>query len=187
LNMKNQEHLSGDLNNASTNEEFTHLLLTNRKRIYGFILSLGHNFSDADDLFQEIALVMCRKFGEFDVGKSFSAWAIGIARHRIIKFRQKQHKSKIMFSHKAFEIAMNRSNKMLHNIEDRSKALENCLSKLSEIDRGLIKMRYENGLKIKEIAGIIARPVQGLYKVFARIHTSLHLCISRTMSQREAV
>ena len=185
--MENKDYSSGDFINASTNEEFTRLLLANRKRIYGFILSLGHNFSDADDLFQEIALVMCRKFGEFDASKSFSAWGIGIARHRIIKFRQKQHKSKIMFSHEAFEIAMNSSDRMLHSIEDRSKALENCLSKLSRVDRSFVKMRYEQGLKIKDIAELVERPVQGLYKVYARIHASLRQCVSRTLSQWEAV
>jgi RNA polymerase sigma-70 factor (ECF subfamily) len=166
-------------------EQFVLQLIENQRRIYGFILSAVHNFSDADDIFQETVLVMCRRSEEFRAGSSLSAWAVGIAKNKIIQFRAEQHKSRIMFSDRTFERVISRSNSMIDQIEDRVKALRNCLARLSERDKELVRMRYEMGMKIKNIAEKVGRPVQGLYQAFGRIHNALRVCVDRALSKLE--
>jgi len=180
--MVKENQTSKGNNNISTYEHFTRLLLANQRRLYGFILSLVPNLTDADDIFQDTVLVMCRKFEGLRLKSSFLAWGLSIARHKIIKFREKQNRSLILFTDEAFKIIMDRSDSILSNMDQRVKALENCLTKLVEPDRELIKMRYEEGLAIKDIAIEIGRPVQGMYKVFTRLHNALRLCIRKTMS-----
>ena len=58
-------------NDLSPNEQLVGLLLRHHRRIYGFILALVPNLSDADDLMQETAFVMCRRFHEFQAGLQF--------------------------------------------------------------------------------------------------------------------
>jgi len=172
-------------NSIKTHEQFTRLLLANQRRIYGFILSLVPNLTDADDIFQDTILVMCRNFKDLKSRSSFLAWGLSIAQYKIIKFRAKKNRSRVLFTDKTFEIIMERSDSILGNMDQRVRAIENCLNKLVERDRYLIKMRYEEGLTIKDIAMKVSRSVQGMYKVFTRIHNTLRLCIRHTISMWE--
>jgi RNA polymerase sigma-70 factor (ECF subfamily) len=67
------------------------------------------------------------------------------------------------------------------------KALEHCLAKLKESDRRLIQMQYEQNITIKELASIVERPVQGLYKAMGRIHNALLECIRRVLAREKAI
>ncbi len=169
-----------------TDDEFTYLLLTHQRRLYGFILSLVPNFSDADDIFQDTVLVMSHNFHDLSDKNNFLYWGFGIARHKIIKFRQKATKSPIHFSGDAFDAIVGESVQTLDHLDERTSALEKCMSKLTGSDKALLKMRYEKGLKINRIAEKVNRPVQGMYKVFVRIHLGLRECVKRTLSMGDA-
>jgi RNA polymerase sigma-70 factor (ECF subfamily) len=58
-----------------TNDEhdFGRLFVRYQSRIYGFIRSLVVHRDDAEDLLQETASVLWRKFGEFRPGSDFLA------------------------------------------------------------------------------------------------------------------
>lgn len=183
--MSDEEVLSNNKLDGSVNEQFASLLLAHEKHIYGFILALVPNLSDADDILQDTVLTMCRKFDQFSVDRSFLAWSIGIARHIIINFRRKQRRRRAILDNQALEILSSRYVRILTSLTDRAKALESCLTKLSEKDSRLIMMRYERGNNIKNIAKEIGRPVQGLYKTFARIHNVLRICVIRTLAAWE--
>jgi RNA polymerase sigma-70 factor (ECF subfamily) len=168
---------------SSPNEQLVGLLLKHHRRIYGFILTLVPNLSDADDIMQETAFVMCRRFGEFEPGTNFIAWAIAISRNQVISFRKKQHShSKMKFAEDVLEELTSLAAEKIGTIDKRVYALEECLNKLQENDRKLIGKRYEKGIKLRQIAQEIGRPEQGLYKSMARIHNVLRLCVERTLS-----
>ena len=167
----------------SPNEQLVGLLLKHHRRIYGFILALVPNLSDADDIMQETAFVMCRRFGEFEPGTNFIAWAIAIARNQVISFRKKQRShSKMKFAEDVLDELTALTTEKIGSIDKRVYALEECLNKLQENDRKLIEKRYEKGIKLCQIAQEIGRPEQGLYKSMARIHNALRLCVERTLS-----
>ena len=71
-------------NHLELGEQFTRLLLENRKRIFGFVLSLMPSGSDVDDVFQNACAVMWRKFDQFESGTNFAAWALQIARYEVM-------------------------------------------------------------------------------------------------------
>ena len=175
-NMSKYDHLS-------PNEQLVGLLLKHHRRIYGFILALVPNLSDADDLMQETAFVMCRRFHEFEPGSNFIAWAITIARNQIVSFRKKQRShSKMKFAEDVMDELADLTAEKISDIDKRVHALEECLNKLQDGDRKLIEKRYEKGVKVRQIAQEIGRPEQGLYKSMARIHNSLRMCVERTLS-----
>jgi RNA polymerase sigma-70 factor (ECF subfamily) len=170
---------------VTSNERYVGLLLANQKRIYGFILAMVPNLSDADDIMQETAMTMCRKFEQFKPGTNFPGGAMAVARSKIIRFRQKQGSSKVQFTDDAFQQILDRSETLVSNIDNRARALELCLIKLKDDDRSLIEMRYEQSNRINEIAAKVGRPVHGLYKAMARIHNLLRQCVERTMAAWE--
>ena len=60
------------------------LFVKHQLALRAFILSLEPNFTDAEDLLQEVFLVITRKANEFEEGTNFFAWGCTIARYKLI-------------------------------------------------------------------------------------------------------
>ncbi len=163
-------------------KEFMQLYLQNQRRIYGFISAVIPNKSDAEDLAQEVFSIIWAKFETFESGTNFSAWALAIARFRVLAFQQKNAKEQKMFSDQAI--------KSIHNVflsneqedRDRHEALHACLAKLTAADREILKMRYNFSGTIRDMADYSKRSVHTLYKTLSRIHRLLHQCITKSLA-----
>ena len=166
-------------------KQFLSLFMANERRIYNFILSLVGNYSDADDLMQETAVVMLSRFDEFEAGGNFAAWGMQVARYKILNFRKRRGNKLRLFSKEAFEKIITQSKTLIERDDERMRALQDCVLKLKENDRRLISMRYENEITTKEVAERIGRSVEGLYQSLARIHRLLLQCINRTLAAWE--
>ncbi len=164
------------------NKEFFKLLMKSQKDIYAYILAMVNNCVDADDIMQDTMALMWERFDEFKPGTNFGAWGVRIARYKVLNFYKKSK------SHSAERF----DESLLNQIEDhycrkvgkmnyKLVALQECLKKLNPRDRKLISILYEDRLKITDLAQRLDRPVQGLYKVVARIHMALRRCVNQTI------
>jgi len=173
------------LNKMSLNEQFLRQIFANQKRIYAFIAMLVPGATDVEDIMQETLLTMWRKFEDFEPETDFTAWGIRIARYKVMEFRRKSSHRYIHFSDKAFENIVSRTDKVIDGMDDRIQALQNCLAKLGERERHLVRIRYEQDITTRSLAERIGEPVDRLYKVMARIHDSLQKCVRRTLAAWE--
>jgi len=64
---------------------FLALLVPNQMRIQAFILTLVPNVADAEDIYQETVYVMWDKISTFEIGTDFVAWAVTIAKFKILE------------------------------------------------------------------------------------------------------
>lgn len=168
-------------NNNPKNDEFFKLLMKSQKVVYAYILSMVHNCSDADDIMQETLTLMWERFGEFKPGTNFGAWGIKIARYKVLNFFKKRRRSEERFDDALISQIEDCFSLKKDEMKYRLVALQDCLKKLNERDRKLIEIHYEENMKISELARHLNRPVQGLYKVMARIHTALRRCVNQTI------
>src|SRR5262249_7089766 len=84
---------------ASTRQaKFAEHLGQSQTRLYGYIHSLVRDLNDADDLYQQTALILWKKFGEFDRQRSFFSWACGIARLEVANFLRSRGRQRLYFS-----------------------------------------------------------------------------------------
>ena len=75
-----------------TNQELSQSLLENRDVLFSYIMSLVRDFNTAEDLFQEVALIILRKEKEGIEVSHFGAWSREIARRHILDFWKKSSK-----------------------------------------------------------------------------------------------
>jgi RNA polymerase sigma-70 factor (ECF subfamily) len=88
-----------DANGANKRSElFLKLLMSNEVRIFSYILRLVPNLADAEDIMQETAGIMWRKFDQFQRTTNFVAWAVEIAHYRILDYRRRERRSPIMLT-----------------------------------------------------------------------------------------
>jgi RNA polymerase sigma-70 factor, ECF subfamily len=172
--------------NREREARFLQLFLANERRIYSYILALVPVWSDADDVLQETSAVMWRKLDEFEVGSDFLAWALSIARFEVLNHRKKQGRARVHFSDEAVTLLADGITSRREDSDIRLAALDACVEKLGQRERELIRLRYQPGAKVQEIADRLGRSLQAVYKSLDKIHTQLLLCVRRSLAAEDA-
>lgn len=162
-------------------DQFVRLLLKNERYIYTFILTLVHNRSDADDIMQDAASLMWRKYKEMDSVSNFAAWGVRIAHYKVLEFRKKRYKDRIQFKSDLFEEIVGGATAASDDLDTRLEALKRCLAKLGKRDRKLVLMRHEHKATTRTVARRIGMSVESAYKAIPRIHDMLLRCIRRQL------
>ena len=80
-----------------SHQDFLRLFLSNQRAILCYIRSMVPAVQDADDILQETSITLWSKFGEFEPGTNFRAWALKTAYWKVREARQKISRSKLVF------------------------------------------------------------------------------------------
>ncbi|MEX0867960.1 MAG: sigma-70 family RNA polymerase sigma factor [Pirellulales bacterium] len=173
---------------AEQTETFVRVLTRAEPKVYAYIRAMVSNWADAEEILQETNAALWRKAAESLSADSFEAWACGVARLEVLRFRQqKQHQTG--FSEQFLEAVSAAALDDHEQFDVRREALQGCLEKLSDGDRELIRLRYFNGeegpTSIKQLAERVGRPTEGMYKAMRRIRIALFECIERRVAAEE--
>jgi RNA polymerase sigma-70 factor (ECF subfamily) len=162
--------------------EFSELLRLSRSRVFGYLLALVQNLADAEDLYQQTALLLWEKFEQYEPGTDFGNWASTVAHFTALNFLRRHARRRVLFS----EAAMARLFKVEGELKTtdcsaRAEALGNCLKRLPDREQRLLQLRYGGDRSIQEIAEQESRTVGSLYTALSRIRKSLVECIERRL------
>jgi RNA polymerase sigma-70 factor, ECF subfamily len=168
---------------SDRNEVFVELLALHQRRLYGFIYTLVPNPADAEDLLQKTSLVLWQKFNEFDLARSFPAWACGIAHREVLHYLRAKRRSRVVFSDELIARLAQIRQKREESRRADPGVLAGCVEELSENDRKLVKLCYATKRNIKAAAATLDRPVASVYMSLVRIRRLLMDCIRRTNAE----
>lgn len=154
----------------------------NQQRIYSFVLSLAPNWSEAEDIFQRVSVVLWKKWGNYDPECEFIAWALGISRLEVLKHMSAKKKKKEIFSEDAIRAIEARTVDATESISERMNALHLCLDKLPTRKRSLVNRCYGGTEKIMDIAATLGLTSDALYWRLKRIRETLHECVDKKLS-----
>ena len=164
-------------------ETFMALFLANQRRFYGLIASLVSNASDADDLLQETAASMWRKYDEFEPGTDFAAWGLRFARFAVLKFFERQRtQGVVVFDNALVRTLCDEAATARAEVDGRHDALRRCLAQLPEKSRGLVELRYQPGATVGTVALRVGLSVAAVYKALNRIHHALLKCVEQRLA-----
>lgn len=169
------------IDDKNNSKEFLSLLAPSQRRIQAFIFMLVPNVNDAEDIYQETLVEMWNKFSTFQIGTDFIAWAVTIAKYKVLKFRSKSQNSKIQFNSNVYEILESAANSKIDSLQDHLDVLKKCFQKLPEKEVFLLKLRYEDSLSFQKISLRTGTPPSGIHRLMSVIHSKLALCIRRTL------
>jgi RNA polymerase sigma-70 factor (ECF subfamily) len=165
-------------------DEFVRLYTRHERRVYSYLVSLVHSVADAEELLQETAFVLWKKFDEFGPGTNFGAWACRVAYFEAAKFRRRR-KGELPLNPQFFERIAQGSAEVSDLLELRADAFNDCVDRLSESDRQLLMRRYAPDGRVQAIAAELNRPPHSVSKSLARIRRTLLECIDRHLRQQE--
>ncbi|HZE96686.1 MAG TPA: sigma-70 family RNA polymerase sigma factor [Planctomycetota bacterium] len=167
-------------------EQFVRLFLQNQKRIYALVLALVPRGADADDILQETSAVLWQKFGEFETGTNFAAWALRIARYQVMAYYTSRKRQRARLSDETIDAVVEKMAARPEREEDRSFALDGCLAGLDRGDRELLELRYRGGATVGEMARQSGKTAFAVYKALNRAQDRLLGCMRGKLSAEGA-
>lgn len=169
------------MDNPLNLKEFGKELTRIQRPLYLYIVSLVGNAVEASDLLQETNCLIWEKAEEFQPGSNLTAWAYSIARFKVLEWRRGQDRRRVLPGEAVLEMLAERAAARDDGAAERLAALEHCLGRLGEADRGLILARYE-GADLEQLAAARGRTANALYQSLFRIRRLLRDCVQRQIA-----
>ena len=125
-------------------------------RLYRYFLRLVHDQAAADDLFQQTWLNVVRQIHRYDPSRSFDTWLFAIAHNAAIDLLRRRPGENI----EDCAIAARTPDALSSAIaQERSTMLVQAVGALPALYREALTLRFEEGMKLEEIAEVTHAPL----------------------------
>lgn len=142
-----------------------------------FIRSLLPTWTDAEDVLQQTAMVIWRKFDQYDPDTHFMKWACVIARFEALAYRRKMARDRLVFREDVIELMADEGFEEVDSRRAEHSALEECLLAMPEKQRKFITLAYTPGVKVKELAEEAGSSAAAFYMRLKRLRHQLMTCV----------
>ena len=157
------------------------LFVRHQSNLKAFILSLRPDFAEAEDILQEVFLVITRKAGDFHEGSNFMSWALTIARFKVMEASRRRSSDSALSE----EVLNALSNECPAEelCEDRATAVRTCLEKLAPRLQEVMKLRYFSEHGPGEIARLLAWTPNSVNVALSKARKLMHGCVNRQLQK----
>lgn len=161
LNNPDYELITSFLNGNESS--FNRLAKKYQEKIYWHARRMTGNHLDADEVLQEVLIVMYNKLNTFKFESSVYSWIYRITATRSLNFI-KRRKLKSLFSLQSIENSKQSGESVIKDLEDKQKVeeLEKKLQRIPTKQREVFVMRNFEELSYDEIAEITGKSVGAL-------------------------
>lgn len=167
--------------NNQDQERFMRLWTESQQAVVNYIHAMVRDPAAAKDLAQETALVLFRRFGEYDGERPFLGWALGVAQFQVRGFHRDAARSLVCFDTELFDRLTEMWAETAADAGERSSALEVCLERLPARPRQMVRLRYFDELNSEEIARRINSRSAAVRVALQRIREQLHACVEQQL------
>ena len=167
------------LSQSCPDTDFERLIRENRAQLHGFVLSLVANNSDAEDLLQQICLILWEKRQQFEPDSNFLAWARKICRYQALNHwrKEKARPAEQQFDERLVNMIHERSEEREREFIRHRRALQNCLTKLHDRHREVIESFYFDEKSVTEIAEQNGMKPNAVSQLLFRARARLIACV----------
>lgn len=158
------------------------LFVKHQSRLKAFILSLQPDFTEADDILQEVFLVVTRKARSFKEGSNFMAWAVTIARHKVQESLRRRRMVECTLSQEVVDVLC-ASWPDDGTFEVRSAAVRGCLEKLAPRMQEVLRLRYFGEHGPSEIARLLSWTPNSVNVALSKARKLMLDCVDRRLRE----
>jgi RNA polymerase sigma-70 factor, ECF subfamily len=163
--------------NAEQQEHFTQLWTQAQSTVACFVHTGIRDRGHAEDLIQEIAMTLLRKFADYDTTKPFLPWAMGVAKFAILGSKRDYARSRLVFDDALLERISHTFLEVASAQREEVEFLDTCLTKLAPKARRMVRLRYYDSLDLAEIARTLGTSEVATRVGLLRIRQQLRKCI----------
>ena len=161
-------------------EEVLREFVRHRSVLFALIVSAVRDFGFAEEILQEVAVVILDQWADFVPGTNFTAWAMKIARNKIHNLTRTAGRL-ILLSPEALEAVGKVAE--AERPDGWLEAVHHCLEAVEERSRALLSLRYRQGLSGEEIARRLSMTVPAVHMALSRARTSVGRCVRGRLAE----
>jgi RNA polymerase sigma-70 factor (ECF subfamily) len=166
-----------------THPQFMRLFLESERELLRYVMALIPNVSDARDVVQETAVALWQAIEKYDRAKPFTPWACRFALNEARMHLRTESRRRRLINEEVAALLDARRVEIAGALDSRREHLQDCLSRLPEEQRRLVRGYYFDEESIEALAGQLGRGTEAIYKSLQRIRQALHQCIERKLQQ----
>lgn len=168
------------LRGPSMKNEIVRLLMEHRGTLFAFIFASVRDYDAAEEVLQDVSVVVCENSDSFELGTNFGAWAREIARRRILAYYRMSKRFPCPLS----DDELRNLQAGFDDVDDvtarlRMASLMKCLDSLKPFAKHLIHLRYTGRFSLGEIGEQVGRQPESVRKALYRTRRVLRECIER--------
>ncbi|MDP7302862.1 MAG: sigma-70 family RNA polymerase sigma factor [Pirellulaceae bacterium] len=167
---------------TESRQQFTQLWLQAEPSVSAYVFATISGFHDAEDVVQQIAQELARRFEQYDPDRPFLGWALWIAKSRVIDFYRRRKRDQIVFSDELLVQLCHAIAERAAQRNERREALEHCLEQLPQRSRHLLDLRYVEELPASRIATVTDSTAGSVRVLLTRVRVALAACIHRRLA-----
>jgi RNA polymerase sigma-70 factor, ECF subfamily len=164
-------------------KRLTRMWMSAQPIVSSFVSSMVRDFAARDDVMQEVVAAVIESFDKYDPDKPFIGWLLGIARNQVSLYHRKMRREKLVFDETAVSLLASSFERVTLSDMQKLEFLPGCFEKLSDRDRRLCDLRYEQDLKPAGIATILGMTANNVSKSLQRIRDQLKSCIEMQVTR----
>lgn len=156
-------------------------MMEHKDALYRYLLSLHPWADEIDDLLQDTAMTLWKKIDDYDPTREFLPWALRFAYFEVLRWRKHMRKRRFVLSEELIEQLSSSITEQEELDESRHAALQDCLRKLPNNQREIVKQRYGRKGTLKELAEHLGSSVHKIYHGLETARSSLTDCVQKTL------
>ena len=151
--------------------------------VLAFLVASTPQFSDAEDLLQEVAAQVAIQFDRYDPSRPFLPWALGVAKIKIADFYRGRNREKLVFIGEAIDALAGACARAQELMTEEQQALGECLQHTKGRSRELLLLRYAHDLKPRQIAVQVGMSAAAVRVALSRVRTALAECVRQRLGR----
>lgn len=149
--------------------------------VSAYVHAAVRNHHDAEDVVQSTVSYIVHHFDEYDPARPFQAWAIGIARYRVLEHRNQCKRQPLLLGDEALEALTDAMVKQSTHADERREVLDHCVGRLKPGHREVLSDRYYRNKSRQEIADALSIKAASVSVLLRRIRIILAECVSQRL------
>ncbi len=145
--------------------------------VSAFVMSVVRDFSERDDILQDIAIAVLEQGARYDASRPFLPWALGIAQNHVRQFLRRQRKERLVFGMDMQDLLQTAFQESAEGVAETLVHLRECLGRLDNHEQLLCELRYAKDLKPAAVAERLGMSANAVSKALQRIRDQLRACI----------
>jgi len=164
-------------------EEFAALYSQCHIDLLRYVMTLVPRRSEAEDIVQETAKALWIKAEDYNPNMPFWPWAKKFAYFEVLRHRKRHAVRSQYFAEALIETLADERDLEEPVLEEKRRVLRQCVEKLGQRARELVRQRYGCEQTLDEIARAQNRSANSLYMMLHRIRKQLVGCVNKTFRE----
>ena len=154
-----------------------------RPVVLGYLVTATGDFHDAEDLAQRVAITLANKMESYDPSRPFGAFAIGMAKMEVLRWRRESAHDRLRFSEDAIERLTDAFVQIEPETDARLELLPACLDLLQGKAKEALLLTYRDDLSGEAAAKKLGTSVGNLFSMLSRARAQVRKCVEEKMKK----